>query len=250
MRLEGHVALITGAGRGIGRVIALAFADEGADLALAARTTSELEAVAQEIEAKGRRALVVPTDLSREEQVEALASRALDEFGKVDILVNNAGVAIHAPIPEIRTDVWETTMAVNLKAPFLLTRALWNQMATRGGGHLLNIASISGKQAGGFNATYAASKFGLVGFTESLAKAGAEVNIRAYALCPGAVATRTRARNNPQEDPSRLLQPEDIATVAVFLVTLPARVLIREVVIELNPAGLERAFAEPRLPAS
>jgi 3-oxoacyl-[acyl-carrier protein] reductase len=238
MRLQGKVALITGAGRGIGRAIALAFTGEGADVALSARTVAELDSVAKEVEARGGRAVVLPADFADAAQAEALAARALEAFGHVDILVNNAGVAIHAPVPDIRTDVWELTMAVNLRAPFLLTRALWNHMAERGGGHILNVSSISGKQAGGGNAAYAASKFGLVGFTESLARAGTAVNIRAHAICPGGVATRQRAVNNPTEDPSRILQPEDIAEVARFLVTLPPRVLIREVVIELNPGGL------------
>jgi len=238
VRLEGKTALITGAGRGIGRAIALAFAGEGASVALAARTLSELESVRREAEAFGVRAFVVVTDLADAAQVHRLADRVLEAFGGVDILVNNAGVAIHHPIQNVHDEVWDRTMAVNLRAPFLLTKRLWNAMVERGGGHILNVASISGKQASASNHTYAASKFGLVGLTESLSKAGSTVNIRAHALCPGPVATRTRAQNNPHEDPKTLLQPEDIAAVALFLVTQPARVLIREVVVEVNPSGI------------
>ncbi|MBM3215050.1 SDR family oxidoreductase [Candidatus Poribacteria bacterium] len=240
MRLKGQTALITGAGRGIGRAIALAFAAEGADLALASRTESELDAVAQEVSALGVRALVVPMDMAEPDAVRALASKALGEFGVVDILVNNAGVAIHHPVPDIPEETWDFTMAVNLKAPFLLTKLLWNQMVERGGGHIVNVSSVSGKQASASNATYAASKFGLVGFTEALSKAGSSVNIRAYALCPGPVATRTRAKNNPTEDPSTILQPSDVAEAALFLVTQHPRVLIREVVIDVNPSGIGR----------
>lgn len=237
-RLENKISLVTGAGRGIGRAITLAFAGEGATLVLAARTVSELESVREEVEVLGGKALAIPTDMSDGAQVHRLADRVLEEFGGVDILVNNAGVAIHHPIHSVPEEVWDYTMAVNLRTPFLLVKRFWNPMVKRGGGFILNVASISGKVATASNPTYAASKFGLVGFTESLSKAGSAVNIRAHALCPGPVATRTRAHNNPDENPSTILQPEDIAAMALFLVTQPERVLIREVVVEVNPSGI------------
>jgi NAD(P)-dependent dehydrogenase (short-subunit alcohol dehydrogenase family) len=238
MRLENQKCLVTGAGRGIGRAIALAFAGAGASVALAARTSSELESVRQEVESVGTNALVVQTDMADATQVHRLADRVFDAFGGVDILVNNAGVAIHHPVASVPDDVWDFTIAVNLRAPFILTKRFWNAMVERGGGHIINVASISGKQAAASNPTYAASKFGLVGFTQSLAIAGSAVNIRAHALCPGPVATQTRARNNPNEDPTTILQPEDVASVALFLVTQPDRVLIREIVVDVNPSGI------------
>lgn len=246
-RLENKISLITGAGRGIGRAIALAFVAEGATLVLAARTASELDSVREEVKTLGGKALAIPTDLSDAAQVHRLADRVLEEFGGVDILVNNAGVAIHHPIPSVPEEVWDYTMAVNLRAPFLLVKRLWNPMVERGGGFILNVASLSGKVASALNPTYATSKFGLVGFTESLSKAGSAVNIRAHALCPGPVATRTRAQNNPHENPSTILQPEDIAAIALFLVTQPEHVLIREIVVEINPSGIRASSSEKRV---
>ena len=238
MKLKGKVALITGAGRGIGRAIAEAFAEEGATLVLSSRTVSELNETAEEVRARGAEADPVPTDLTDDAQIDALIAHVLERYGGVDILVNNAGVAIHHPIPEIPTEVWDLTMRVNMRAPFLLTRALWTPMVERGGGHIINVSSVSGKWAAASNATYAASKFGIIGFTESLSQAGRRVNILAHALCPGPVATVMRATNNPDEDPASILMPEDIAAAALYLVTQPPRVMIRELVIELNPSGV------------
>ena len=238
MELRGKVALVTGAGRGIGRACAAAFAKEGADVVVAARSVDQLHAVRDDVEAHGVRCLVVPTDLTEEEQVANLAEQAVAKFGGVDVLVNNAGVAIHDPLPDIPTATWDLTMSVNVRAPFLLTRALWPQMVERGGGCVLNVASVSGRRAGAGNATYSASKYAIIGFTESLSKAGRDVNIRACAVCPGPVATFMRAGNNPAEDPDTILTPGDIAEVVVFIATRPPRVVLQETVIELNPSGL------------
>ena len=122
MKLENQVAIITGGGRGIGRSTALAFAREGADLVLAARTLSEVEAVADEVSALGRQALAIPTDVTEKSQVDAMVKQTLDRFGRIDILVSNAGVAIHNPIPKIREEDWDLNIAVNLKGVFLCTR--------------------------------------------------------------------------------------------------------------------------------
>jgi NAD(P)-dependent dehydrogenase (short-subunit alcohol dehydrogenase family) len=238
MKLDGKVALVTGAGRGIGRACALALAEEGADVVVAARTVDELHGARDDVEAAGRRCLVVPTDLTEESQVTRLAEEAVAAFGGVDVLVNNAGVAMHNPLPDIPTETWDLTMSVNVRAPFLLTRALWPQMVVRGGGCILNVASVSGKRAGAGNATYSASKYAIIGFTESLSRAGREVNIRACAVCPGPVATVMRAGNNPTENPADILTPRDIAEVVVFVATRPPRVVMQETVIELNPSGL------------
>jgi len=238
MRLDGKVALVTGAGRGIGRACAVAFADAGADVVVAARTEEQLADAHREITATGRRCASVPTDLADADQIERLVAETIATFGGVDLLVNNAGVAIHHPVSEIPTDVWDLTMAINMRAPFLLTRALWDQMVERGGGCILNVASVSGKSAGAGNATYSASKYGIIGFTESLSKAGRAVNIRACAICPGPVATVMRAGNNPTENPEDILTPEDVAEVALFVATRPPRVVLQEAVIELNPSGV------------
>ncbi len=125
MKLENQVAIITGGGRGIGRSTALAFAREGADLVLAARTLSEVAVVADEVSALGRQALAIPTDVTEKSQVDAMVKQTLDRFGRIDILVSNAGVAIHNPIPKIREEDWDLNIAVNLKGVFLCTQAVF-----------------------------------------------------------------------------------------------------------------------------
>ncbi|GIX06671.1 MAG: 3-oxoacyl-ACP reductase [Candidatus Poribacteria bacterium] len=238
-RLHGKQGLVTGAGRGIGRAIALALASEGADLILTARDTIALKAIAERCRREfGVRAEPCPCDLTDDNALDALIQQVEARFGGLDLLINNAGTAEHYPIPEIPIEVWDRTMRLNLRVPFLLTRAFWPAMVRRGGGVIVNIASISGKRASAFNAAYAASKFGLIGFSESCLRAGREVNIRVHVVCPGGVATPLRAKNYPGEDPSRLLRPEDVAEVVRFLVTLPAHVSIPEVVVEVNPSGL------------
>ena len=138
-------SLITGSGRGIGRATALAFAKEGADIVLAARTETEIASVAGEIEKLGKRALAIPTNVQVKSDVDKLVTSTLDTFGKVDILVNNAGVAIHNPISKIREEDWDLTMAVNLKGVFLCTQAVFSHMCKQKYGHIVNVSSISGK---------------------------------------------------------------------------------------------------------
>ena len=238
MNLNGKAALITGAGRGIGKAVALRLADEGAKLFLAARSEDQLKQACEEAAAKGAEAVYETTDLSDPAETNRLAQSALQTYGQVDILVNNAGVAIHHPIDQLPLDVWDLTMAVNVRAPYLLAKALWNAMAENGGGRIINVSSVAGKRAGARNPAYAASKFAICGLTESLAQAGMRQNILACAVCPGPVATVMRAGNNPDEDPADILTPEDIAETVAFLLKMPPRVLIREAVIELNPSGV------------
>ena len=242
MNLKGKTALITGAGRGIGRAAALRLADEGVRLMLAARTEEQLQNVCEEASQKGADAAYLKTDAAKPADLDALVQTALKTYGRVDILVNNAGVAIHHPIHELPQEVWDLTMAVNVRAPYLLTKALWNQMAENGGGRIINISSVAGKRAAAGNAAYAASKFALCGLTESLSRAGVKQNILACAVCPGPVATVMRAGNNPTEDPATILTPEDIAETIAFLLKMPPRVLIREAAVELNPSGVLQDF--------
>jgi len=235
MKLKDQVAIVTGGGRGIGRAIALTFAKEGAHIAVVARTESEIETVAREIGNLGASAVAIKTDVSQEDQVEAMVQKVMDEFGRIDILVNNAGFAKHAHIQEIQTDVWDLTMNVNLRGIMLCTRAVFRNMMKQQSGYIINISSGAGKRGSAMYGTYSASKFGVMGFTQSLAAEGREYGIKASVICPGPVATRMRAGNYPDEDPATLMQPRDIADVALFLVTQPRRVYIGEVVVSLFP---------------
>lgn len=229
MKLKNQVAIVTGSGRGIGKAIALTYAQEGADVVAVARTISEIEKVAEEIRSMGRRALAIPTDVSQKKQVQAMVQQTLNEFGTVDILVNNAGVAIHNYLMDIREEDWDLTIAVNLKGVFLCTQAVFPIMMEKRSGHIINISSGAGKRGSPRFGSYCASKFGVMGFTEAIAAEGRPHNIKINVICPGPVTSKMRAENHPDDDPTKLMMPEDIADMALFIVTQHPRAYIPEV---------------------
>ena len=219
MKLENRIAIITGGGRGIGRATAMAFAREGADIVLAARTEAEITAVANDVAELGRRALAMTTDVCSKASVDAMVARTLDSFGKVDILVNNAGVATPDPIPNIREEDWDMTMAVNLKGVFLGTQAVFSQMCQQKSGHIVNVSSIAGKFGESGNGAYCASKFAVVGFTETTNHEGIPHGVKASVVCPGPVNTKLRRDACPDDVIEHLTLPEDVADLILFLVT-------------------------------
>ena len=231
MKLENQVAIITGGGRGIGRVTALAFAKEGADIVLAARTETEIASVAEEVEPLGRRALAIPTDVQVKSDVDKMMSQTLDTFGKVDILVNNAGVAIHNPISKIREEDWDLTMAVNLKGVFLCTQAVFSHMCEQKYGRIVNVSSVSGKFGHVNGGSYCASKFAVIGFTETTNNEGKRHGVKASVVCPGPVNTQMRRDNHPDDVIENLTQPEDVADLILFLVSQSPRAHTLETVI-------------------
>lgn len=188
MLLNGQVAVVTGAGRGIGRAIALRFAREGASLFLAARTQKEIDAVAAEIKDQGGKGARIASDVSRESDCHAIVEAARKEFHRIDILVNNAGILgpVKA-VEEISPEEWDEVIAVNLRGPFLLSRLVLPEMYERGSGSIVNISSVAAKAAFRWNSPYAASKAGLVGFTRTLAAEAARKGVRVNAICPGPV---------------------------------------------------------------
>jgi NAD(P)-dependent dehydrogenase (short-subunit alcohol dehydrogenase family) len=188
MLLADKVAVITGAGRGIGRAIACRFAAEGAAVMLASRTTAEVEEAAKEISAQRARAEWVALDLNAEENCMRLLRAAREHFGGIDILVNNAGIfGPVKPIEEITPAEWDAVLSINLRSAFLLTRFALPMLYARGGGTIVNIASVAAKTAFSWNAPYASSKAGLLALTRSTAAEGARHGVRANALCPGPV---------------------------------------------------------------
>jgi NAD(P)-dependent dehydrogenase (short-subunit alcohol dehydrogenase family) len=188
MRLEGQAAIVTGAGRGIGRAIARRFAAEGAAVLLSARTAEEIAGAAAEIRAAGGRAAAVAASVALEADCARIVHAARAEFGRVDILVNNAGIfGPVKPCEEITPAEWDEALAVNLRAPFLLARLVLPEMYARGSGVILNIASVAAKMAYPWEAPYMASKAGLVGLSRALAAEAARKGVRVNALCPGPV---------------------------------------------------------------
>lgn len=228
MRLQDKVAIVTGGGRGIGRAIALAFAREGAHVAVTARTTSEIERVKEEITAFDRKAMTMTMDVSDEQEVNEMVRQVREELGTVDILVNNAGVHIRSPVIDLKLEDWELTMAVNLRGPFLCTKAVLPTMMKQKSGKIINISSDSGRKGWATGSAYCASKFGLLGLTEAVSEEVAdEYGINVNALCVGGVDTIMARKAldyaGYDVDWDKIMQPEDIADVCVFLASEESR---------------------------
>lgn len=219
-----RVAIVTGAGRGIGRATSLELARRGARVGLVARTASELQEVAREIEALGGQALAVPTDITDESQVARMAERVLSRFGGVDILVNNAGIGYWGTVDTSSLEQWNRILAVNLTGTFLCSRAVIGPMKQQRRGHIVNLSSGAGKQGYANLAAYCASKFGVIGFSESLAAELGPYGIKVSSLLPGSVATTFSAGFPPERLAGRtvlLLRPEEVAEAILFLITQP-----------------------------
>jgi NAD(P)-dependent dehydrogenase (short-subunit alcohol dehydrogenase family) len=205
MLLSEKVAVVTGGGRGIGRAIALKFAGEGAAVVVAARTRTEIEAVAGEVRKSGGRAAAVEADVADEKHCERLIHEAESEFGRVDILVNNAGeYGPVKPVEEISPAEWDRVIAVHLRGAYLLTRLVLPGMYARGSGVILNISSLSAKSAFGWGSPYAAAKSGMLGLTRVAAAEAARKGVRVNAICPGPVTETKMSKDLGQTLAERL----------------------------------------------
>ena len=228
-QLTDKVALVTGAGRGIGRAIALTLAQQGARLALAARTKAELHAVRAEIETQGGEAAAFPTDVAREPELLALIDAAIDRFGRLDILINNAGIGIFGPLAESTTEQWDQTMAVNARGAYLLCREAIPYLKQQPLSFIINITSVVGVKGYPNQALYGASKHALLGMTKALAREVQPDGIRVHAINPGGIDTELLGRARPDLDRSVLMQPEEIADIVLFLVTRRGNAVIDEI---------------------
>ncbi|QIN77547.1 SDR family NAD(P)-dependent oxidoreductase [Rubrobacter marinus] len=220
--LEGKVALITGASRGLGRALALAYAKEGAKLAMAARSEGSLGPVAEEAEATGAEVLAVTADVASEADVARLVEAAVERFGKIDVLVNNAGLlGPRVKIEEYPEDEWRRVIDANLTAPFLLSKAAIPHMPE--GASIVNVVSgvsVEGRAEWG---AYSVSKFGVEGLTQILAAELRDRGIRANAVDPGSMRTEMRAAAYPEEDPQTRITPEENTAVFLYLASDESR---------------------------
>ena len=229
--LAGQVAIVTGAGRGIGRAVAEALGAEGAAVVLASRTAAELDAVAKPL----ARALVVPTDVTDDAAVERLVQRTVDAFGRLDLLVTAAGVASFGPVAESAPRDWDAMLAVNLRAMMVCCRAALGPMRARGRGTIINVASIAASRPIPGAAAYTATKAGVVGWSRVLAEELRADGIRVGVLVAGAVDTPLWDTIPGGPDRARMLRPADVARAAVLIATLPAGATLEE--LTLLPAG-------------
>ena len=236
MNLEGLGAVVTGGGRGIGQAVARTLAEAGARVVLAARTVTEIQAVARELGGAGCDVGAERCDVTDPEAVEGLRRRALERLGAVDILVNNAGVATSAPLKSQTLEEWRRLFAVNVEGAFLVTRAFLPGMIERGRGRVVNVASVAGRTGAPYLAAYTASKHALVGFTRALAAEVAARGVTVNAVCPGYVDTPltersienivARTRMNAQEarrrlvatnPQGRMIEPDEVAFLVAAL---------------------------------
>jgi hypothetical protein len=233
--LAERVAIVTGAGRGIGRAVAEALAGQGATVVLAARTRSELAAVAEAIRNAGGQALAVPTDVTQDAHVGALVDETVGHFGRVDILVTAAGVAAFGPVAGAKPEDWDPMLAVNLRAVMVSCRAVLPPMLRQRSGTIVNVASVAASRPIAGAAAYAATKAGVVAWSRVLAEELRGDGVRVGVISPGAVDTRLWDAVPGGPDRARMLAPEAVARAVLLMVTLPSGATLEE--LTLLPSG-------------
>jgi 3-oxoacyl-[acyl-carrier protein] reductase len=236
--LDGQIALVTGAGRGIGRAIALKFAQEGADVAVCARTAAQIESVAQEIQAMGRRAIARPVSVASVQDVQATVEEILKAWEKIDVVVNNAGVTRDALLLRLSPQMWDEVLDVNLTGTFNVTKAVARAMLKQKSGRIINVTSVIGQIGNVGQANYAASKGGIIAFTKSVAKEFASRGITVNAVAPGFITTDMTSDLDEKYKEQvmqtiplqRMGTPEEVAEVVLFLASPAARYMTGQVV--------------------
>lgn len=237
LSLKDKIALVTGAGKGIGKAIALALASEGAHVGLIARTEKEIKAVAEEITLIGGKSSFATADVSNRTEVEAGVEKIKNELGAIDILINNAGTATFGKFLELEPEVWEQQIRVNLFGVYYATRAVLPSMIERSTGDIINISSTAGRSGSAVTSAYSASKFALFGLGESLMQEVRKHNIRVTTMAPSTVVTDlANSANLVTGDPERVMHPHDLAELIIAQLKLNRRMLIKDVsIFSTNP---------------
>jgi NAD(P)-dependent dehydrogenase (short-subunit alcohol dehydrogenase family) len=226
--IEKQVAVVTGAGRGIGRAIAVELGRLGAKVVLASRNRRELEETGRAI---GANASVLPANVRKKDELQRLFEQVAGAVGPVDILVNAAGLGIFGPVANFSDEDFETLIETNLRGIFFTCRYVLPSMIERKRGHIINVASIAGKLGSANRAVYCASKFGVVGFTESLAEEVRQYGVRASVICPGSTDTRFSPSETSGKARERMLRPEDVAHAVRMIVTQEPNSFISEIIM-------------------
>ena len=238
MRLQGQVALVSGASRGIGRAVALALAREGAAVGLLARGAEGLTRAVVEVTAFGGRAVAAPADAADEAQVLAATAKVAEQPGPVTLLVTAQGTGVFGPVEDSRADDWDGMMAANLRATYLLCRAVLPPMLEVGGGTIVNVVSLAAVRTIPGCAAYTASKAGVLGFSRVLAEEVRRRGVRVAAVCPGAVDTPFWDTIPQPPDRSRMLRPESVAETVLLIATQPPGAMVEEVILAPTPGVL------------
>lgn len=226
--LKGKTAIITGAGRGIGRATAIAFAKEGINLGLIGRTGENLEKVAEEVATYDVQVTMATADVSDNNAVISAVEHVKSELGAIDILINNAGTGKFGSFLEFDPEEFKKIVDINLMGPYYVTRAVLPGMIEQESGDIINISSTAGERGGAVTAAYSASKFGLIGLSDSLMQEVRKHNIRVTALTPSTVATDLAfAENLTDGNPEKVMQPEDLAELMVAQLKLNPRVFVK-----------------------
>lgn len=226
--LKNKTALITGAGKGIGRAIAIALAQEGVNVILLARTQSDIDEVAKEVKALGVKSFALTADVADINSVNNAVEKALIEFKSIDILINNAGIAAFGNFLELEPAAWERIIQVNLMGTYYVTRAVLPNMIERQTGDIINISSTAGLNGNALTSAYSASKFAVLGLTDSLMQEVRKHNIRVTALTPSTVATdMAKELKLTDGNPDKVMQSEDIAELIIAQLKLNRRVFIK-----------------------
>ena len=236
MEIKGRVVLITGAGRGIGRALAHAFAAAGAKVALLGKTRKNLLEVQRELKDSGAPTVVLAADVSDEGVVARAVAATEQQLGPVDVLVNNAGIFALAPVEKMDALVFDRMLAVNLRGPFLMSRAVLPGMKSRKRGHIVNISSTAGRRGFAGGGAYCASKFGLAGLTEAMRYEARASNVRVTCVYPSTVNTDLVKKSGMDPASERAIQPEDVANAVVSLVAMDDRAMTTALEIwQTNP---------------
>jgi len=231
-RLKNNIAIVTGSSSGIGKAIALRFAQEGATVVVAARRLRKCEETVAQIEAAGGKAVALQTDVAEESQVEQLIMETVRRFQRLDILVNNAGIFGGGRLAETSTDAFDDVMRTNLRGTFFCCRTGFAQMKKQGGGTIINMSSVAGVQAWRGTGTYSASKHAIMALTKSLADEGREHRIKVSAICPGGVADELVDAPADVRAASEKIDPFDIAETALYLACLGPQAVVHQVVVD------------------
>lgn len=226
--LQGKYALITGAGRGLGKATALAFAQEGINVAITGRNESKLIETVKEIEAYGVKATYKVFDIANYDEVEAEIEELNTEFGKFDILVNNAGIAAFGSLLDMDPKTWVDIVNTNLLGTYFVTKAVLPQLIEKNEGDIINVSSTAGVNGAATTSAYSASKFGVIGLSDSLMREVRKNNIRVCTLMPSTIASdMSKELKLTDGDPDKVLQPEDFAELIVANLKLPRRAMLK-----------------------